>query len=525
MYDLETDVHRHLFGCGLKHHPSRYINQFADDGDDFYQGRAAFKPLFVKEDGADKYVLDPNSATVILWVFMVTAVTIYVACVIPVQLAFFTDETETAFFGVSSTLVFFFFLVDIMVNLNLAYEDLSGKLVADRFSIFMEYAKFWLWMDMLATIRWDSISFGGKASNLISLMKLLRLVKFLQILTSHTISARVEEWAFARYRGFRVLGYLCGSILFMHILGCGLFIVVNLEDSDTNVIIVNGLEDEDVVGLWINAMLWSSQTMTTVGYGNLVLTTKVEQFYGIFVIMSGAALYAHIVGVFLEYFRPSRSKQQTNETFLNTKDMLEAARCPKEMRKEIQRHFARSRASETFDMKFYQDTLLRWNPTQVAKFAIRLHGGWIRRKWWLISFDPEFLFRLVMMVTSRICDPGEVIAAPGDAINTMWIVNHGLAYQFSRCNWLGIHFIFPGDILGEEICIRTSLYHTKPCVSRGYTTFYTISRREYYELVQEFPIMNKKRCMAGIFYFIQRNGGARSLYRIASLRRAVNTPT
>ncbi len=398
--------------------------------------------------------------------------------------------------------MFVVFLIDIVVNMNMVFEDLSGKLVANRYGILMEYAKFWLWMDVIATIRWGTWTLGGKASHILSLLKLLRLVKFVQILRSHTISARVEEWAFARYRGFRVLGYLFGSLLFIHILGCGLFIVVSLENTVSNVIIANGLEDEDVVGLWVNTLLWSSQTMTTVGYGNLLLVTKGEQVYGIFVIMSGAALYAHIVGVFLEYFRSSRRTARINETLLNTKDMLEVSKCSKETRKEIQRHFARSRALQTFDLKYYEDTLLRWNPTQAAKFAIKLHGAWLRRKWWLISFDPEFLFRLATIITSRTCDPGEVIAAPGDAINTMWIVNNGSAYQAERPCGLGVRLFCRSDVFGEEICIKTSLHHTKTFISRSYTNFYTVNRREYYKLVREFPIMNKKCCIAGIYYFI-----------------------
>ncbi len=521
MYENENDVYRHLFGGELEQCRRQKLN--AATADDFYQGRAAFKPLFVQQADADIYILDPNSAAVILWVFMVTAVTLFVSCAIPVQLAFYTYETQNNFYNILSDIVFVFFTCDILVNVNLAFEDLSsGKFVADRYRIIVEYLKFWFWMDVIATIRWDDWTWGGKASHLLSLLKLLRLVKFVQILTSHTISARVEEWAFARYRGFRVLGYLIGSLLFMHILGCGLFIVVSLEDTVSNVIIENGLEDEDVMGLWIYALLWSSQTMTTVGYGNLTLVTKPEQMYGIFVIMSGAASYAHIVGVFLEYFRTSRRKAFTHEIFLNTKDMLEAARCPKKMRKEIQRHFARSRASEMFDLKHFEDTLSRWNPTQAAKFAIQLHGKWLRRKWWLISFDPEFLFRLVMIISSRTCDPGEIIAAPGDAINTMWIVNRGFAYQAKNHCGLGVRFFCRSDVFGEEICIRTSLHYTKTYVSRSYTNFYTINRREYYELVREFPIMNKKRCMAGIFYFIRRNGGARSLYKIASLRQSTS---
>ncbi len=475
-------------------------------------------PFCVKQPDADSYIFDPNSIQVVLWVFLVTVVTLFIACLIPVQLGFYYYNS-IPFFDTMNIVVLVIFIMDILVNMNTAFEDQEGKLVAKRYDIFLEYSEFWLWMDLIATIPWSIMAVGGRASHLLRLLKLLRLVKFAQLLSSHTISARVEEWAFARYRGFRVLGYACASVLLMHILGCGLFIVVSLEVQVYNVIIANGLTDEDVVGLWLNGLLWSSQTMTTVGYGNLELVTKPEQAYGIIVIMSGAAFYAHIVGVLLEYFHISKHKAHSHETVLNTKYLLETARCPKVMCNEIQRHFARSQAQETIDLKYYEETLLRWNPTQTAKFAIQLHGSWLRRLWWLTSFDPDFLFRLILLVTCRTCDPGEVIVAPGDAINTLWIVNHGFLHQAGTGSMKTMRIYCRSDVFGEEICIRTTLHHTQAIISRAYTDFYTVSRRGYYDLLEEFPIMNTKRCMAGIFYFIRRNGGARSLYKIASQRQ------
>ncbi len=257
------------------------------------------------------------------------------------------------------------------------------------------------------------------------------------------------------------------------------------------------------------------------GMDGIVLLEQIKQleYHGYIVIMSGAAFYAHIVGVLLEYFHISKHKAHSHETVLNTKYLLETARCPKVMCNEIQRHFARSQAQETIDLKYYEETLLRWNPTQTAKFAIQLHGSWLRRLWWLTSFDPDFLFRLILLVTCRTCDPGEVIVAPGDAINTLWIVNHGFLHQAGTGSMKTMRIYCRSDVFGEEICIRTTLHHTQAIISRAYTDFYTVSRRGYYDLLEEFPIMNTKRCMAGIFYFIRRNGGARSLYKIASQRQ------
>ncbi len=474
----------------------------------------------MQQPSADKYILDPNSVEVVFFFFFVTVVTLVVSCVIPVELAFFSNTETSAFFEALNITVLVVFIIDILVNMNSAFEDQTGTLVANRYMICLEYAKFWLWMDLVATIPWDFWTSGGSASHLLRLLKLLRLVKFVQLLTGHTVSAHVEEWAFARYRGFRVLGYLCGSLLFIHILGCGLFIVNSLEDSSFNLVIANGLESESVTALWVNGLLWSAQTMTTVGYGNLELVTVAEQCYGIFVIMSGAALYAHIVGVFLEYFRTSRREERIHGTVLNTKDLLEAAKCGSFMRHEIQRHFARSRAQETLDLKNYEETLLRWTPTQSSKFIVQLHGAWLHRMWWLVSFDPDFLFRLAMLVTCRTCDPGEVIITPGDAINILWIVNHGFVYR--RYHMRAMRSYSRSDVFGEEICIRTPLHHANAYISRSYSDFYTVKRREYYELLQDFPMMNRKRCMAGIFYFIRRNGGARRLYKIASLKRDID---
>ena len=91
------------------------------------------------------------------------------------------------------------FALDILVSFNLPIQDAhTNKYIYDRWKITKSYLKFWFWVDILATIPFDSIAALTTAEvkdtsgvRLIRLLRLFRLFKLLKF--SQKTQAQIKE--------------------------------------------------------------------------------------------------------------------------------------------------------------------------------------------------------------------------------------------------------------------------------------------------------------------------------------------
>ena len=57
-----------------------------------------------------------------------------------------------------------------------------------------------------------------------------------------------------------------------------------------------GLDPTDILEIYLTSLEWSMQTLTTVGYGNVVATNTTEKLYVILGMVIGAAIFSYVVG-------------------------------------------------------------------------------------------------------------------------------------------------------------------------------------------------------------------------------------
>lgn len=86
-------------------------------------------------------------------------------------------------------------------------------------------------------------------------------------------------------------------ILIVHLMGCMWFFNSSLlEDSNNNWIVKNGFSDEEPLYNYFISIYWSTQTITTVGYGDIGIGEFSEYILATFWMAFGASLYTYLVG-------------------------------------------------------------------------------------------------------------------------------------------------------------------------------------------------------------------------------------
>jgi len=221
----------------------------------------------------------------------------YEALTIPVELCF--DLTFTGFFVALDWIENILFILDIFVNFNTSfYKD--GALVTSHDEIRKHYLRSWFIVDFLSCLPFPLLSdyeVYPDYNFLLTLLGLLRILKIIKIVNTF----RIGE-AISKLKDFiRMSGELNGVMKFVRLWAVLVFLIhwvacfwhligSNPHDGYTSWIIAQELEHSSVGARYMKSIYWSTATLLTVGYGDIVPTNGGEEVFGIFVMFLGSAV-------------------------------------------------------------------------------------------------------------------------------------------------------------------------------------------------------------------------------------------
>ena len=183
-----------------------------------------------------KNIIYQDSSFMTYWSFMVIFLLLYTASITPFRVTFI-DNTDTEW-SVIDYLIDVLFLIDIIVTLNLAYNDSNGKLIDSRLEVFLNYLKSWLFIDIIGIFPFQffldestndsSNDVSGyndfmkmlRLPRLYRLMKLTRLYKVMNRREGINIMRKIQNFFKLNSSLVKVLKFLFMVIVFVHLMGC-----------------------------------------------------------------------------------------------------------------------------------------------------------------------------------------------------------------------------------------------------------------------------------------------------------------
>lgn len=249
----------------------------------------------------DYFLIFPDMRLKQYWDLYVTLLVIFSCVITPWRLAF-VESDDSYLWIIVDTLVDFFFVCDIFVNFFTVYSNEYEDYETNRKKIAVHYLKGWFLFDIVAILPINYFfNQGAGVNDLARLARLPRLYKLVKIFRIVKQGGKLKKHATEILKiGLvveRILTFAFILFITTHVLGCMWYYLARWDDfgPDTWVAKTN-YQDKSDFDIYIYCFYFTITVITTVGYGDMPISTSMEKIVAIIIILIGVITFSFAIG-------------------------------------------------------------------------------------------------------------------------------------------------------------------------------------------------------------------------------------
>ena len=299
-----------------------------------------------------------------------------------------------------------------------------------------------------------------------------RVWMLLQVLTLVRVSGAVR-WVSRVHPGWaprlRLATFLYGLGLVLHAVSCGFVALGAVAGSATP---------------YVDALYWTAQTVTTVGFGDIVPLTAVQKVYAIGVMLFGAGVYAFLIGNIaatirnLDPLRVAHEQQQERMAAF-----MHARALPRPLRDRVQAYY-----DYLWERNLVSDedaTLAELPPALREEVALHLRRDLVRHVPLFRDASDAFVREVALRMQSFVALPGDVVVRAGDRGHEMYVLARGAAEALAPDGTV-LRTLHGGDFFGE-IALLTSDVRTATVRVTAPSDLYVLTAAMFERVAADYP--------------------------------------
>ena len=396
------------------------------------------------EEEEDNFYLSPNSLTVYIIDSFVLISSLIELFYIPFYLAY-TSKFCRDIISTQSIIfhsIDFIYIIDLISGFFRGYYNFEEFLVRNNIDIVLNYLRGWFLFDFIEAIPFYTFfSFNEDKCSLnkihylstfdlhnfrnafliIKTLKIFKLFSDNKALIALIDLLNTNDF-FNNWNGVFFTLLVCLSLI--HFCSC-VFIYLG-KVFQPGWIVVQNIQDNDFIYIYVAAIYYLMTTLTTVGYGDIAVITTYERFYQIILLIVGTCAYSWILTFISNYIK------KMNEQYIDFENKVKILGdirisyplLSNELYEKVIRYLKYNKAENKFNIDYILDSL----PLSLKNnLIIDMYKPIIKNFQFFKSFqNSDFFVKIVTSLKPVLSVKDDILIQEGDVIEDIIFIKKGV---------------------------------------------------------------------------------------------------
>ncbi|XP_058097518.1 potassium channel KOR2-like [Magnolia sinica] len=416
------------------------------------------------------FVIQPDGRFYRCWVNIIFLWSIYSSFFTPVEFGFFRGLPPHMRHLETVQIVFF---VDVILHFFVAYRDHhTYKMVYDRKSIAMRYARGSFAFDILGCFPWDAVYMVTGRREAVRYLIWIRLYRARKV---EEFFQRMEKDIRINYLFTRIVKLITVELYCTHTAACIFYyLATTLPPAKEGYTWIGSLKmgnykyinfrEIDFWRRYVTSLYFAIVTMATVGYGEIHAVNTREMIFIMIYVSFDMIIGAYLIGNMTALIVKGSNTERFRDKMTDLIKYMNRNRLGKDIRSQIQNHLRLQ-----YESSYSKARVLEEIPAAVrSKISQTLYSETIQQVPLFKGCSDEFFNQIVTKLNEEFFLPGEVILEQGSAADQIYIVSYGRLEEIATGENGSDEFIAelkPHSIFGELaiLCNIPQPYTVRVC--------------------------------------------------------------
>ncbi|CAD8104476.1 unnamed protein product [Paramecium sonneborni] len=446
------------------------------------------------------YLLYPDEQFKTIWNMLLIFLLLATTIITPFKVCFIDSGNDGFWFWVDVIFDILFF-ADIVINFLSAFYDEEQKVIDDYILIAKSYLTGWFIIDFIAVLPItyflddNTQAKALRYNKLLRLIRLPRLYRLVRLIKMSKASLNVKN----KTQVARILSYfginegiikgliLLGKILLInHLIACFWYFIAKFNNfEDDTWIVQSNLENASIYNQYMASFEWSLQTLTTVGYGDIIATTIEERIFAIFWMIFGTGFFSYTLGKLSSILENVDKKWVDFERRMHLfNDFSVRVKLPYALKCKVHKYYRNNYLKNVYTSldpkKFIQEL-----PSQLRNELLMICYKYLIDSVCLLKIDNNFTATILPHLNFLEAHPEEIIYRQDDPPTDIYFIEKGKVNFITHDKFTLITLLeasFFGEIEAFEDINREYF-----AVAKEPTNLFFCSYENFRNLLKEFP--------------------------------------